>query len=32
LKGFAMWQVAGDEHDILLDAISEALDIQSVCS
>jgi chitinase len=32
LKGFAMWEVAGDEHDILLDAISQALDIQSVCS
>ncbi|XP_006463964.1 hypothetical protein AGABI2DRAFT_208965 [Agaricus bisporus var. bisporus H97] len=32
LKGFAMWQVAGDQRDMLLDAISGALDIQSTCS
>ncbi|KAF9444016.1 glycoside hydrolase family 18 protein [Macrolepiota fuliginosa MF-IS2] len=32
MKGFAMWQVAGDEHDVLLDAISKAMDIQAVCS
>ncbi len=25
LKGFAMWNVAGDSNDILLDAINEAL-------
>ncbi len=32
LKGFAMWEVAGDEHDVLLDAISDAMEIQGVCA
>ncbi|KAJ7587134.1 glycoside hydrolase family 18 protein [Mycena floridula] len=31
LLGFAMWQVAGDSDDILLDAISGAMGIQYVC-
>ncbi len=26
LKGFAMWHIAGDSDDILLDAINSALD------
>lgn len=32
LRGFAMWEVAGDEHDILLDSISQAMNIEAVCS
>jgi len=29
LKGFAMWHVAGDEHDILLD--SRVLNVKADC-
>ncbi|KXN85555.1 Chitinase A1 [Leucoagaricus sp. SymC.cos] len=32
LKGFAMWEVAGDEHDVLLDAITQAMDVQATCN
>lgn len=32
LKGLAMWHVAGDADDILLDAISEAMNIEYVCT
>jgi chitinase len=33
LKGFAIWHVAGDSNDdILLDAISDAIGIEYVCS
>ncbi|KAG6851816.1 hypothetical protein C0991_005769 [Blastosporella zonata] len=31
LKGFAMWDATGDYNDILLDSISDAMGIDSVC-
>ena len=31
LAGFAMWNVAGDYNDVLLNAISDAMGIESVC-
>ncbi|KAH9477623.1 Chitinase A1 [Psilocybe cubensis] len=32
LAGFAIWHVAGDYNDTLLNAISDALDLEQVCS
>lgn len=33
LKGFAMWHAIGDSDDILLDSISQAMDIEfNYCS
>ncbi|KAG6907704.1 hypothetical protein DXG01_007760 [Tephrocybe rancida] len=32
LKGFAIWDATGDYNDILLDSISGAMGIESVCS
>jgi len=31
LKGFAMWHVAGDEHDILLDSMTRAMNVKADC-
>jgi len=31
LKGFAMWHVAGDEHDILLDSMTRVLNVKADC-
>jgi chitinase len=32
LAGFAVWHVGGDSKDILLSAISDAMEIEQVCS
>ncbi|KAF8067860.1 glycoside hydrolase family 18 protein [Lyophyllum atratum] len=32
LRGFAMWHSAGDSNDILINAISDAMGIEAVCS
>jgi chitinase len=32
LLGFAVWHVAGDYNDILLDAISDAMGVDQICS
>jgi len=32
LAGFAVWHIAGDSNDILLDAISDAMGIDQDCS
>ncbi|KAF8999063.1 glycoside hydrolase [Cyathus striatus] len=32
LKGFAMWQAAGDSNNILMDAISDGMGLEEVCS
>ena len=31
LKGFAMWHVASDEHDILLDSMTRVLNVKADC-
>jgi len=31
LKEFAMWHVAGDEHDILLDSVTRAMNVKADC-
>ncbi|KAJ3893612.1 glycoside hydrolase family 18 protein [Lentinula edodes] len=32
LKGFSVWHILGDYNDILLDAVSSAMGIESVCT
>lgn len=32
LAGFAMWQIEGDYHNILLSAISDAMGLVQICS
>lgn len=31
LKGFSVWHILGDYNNILIDAISDAMGIESVC-
>lgn len=32
LKGFSVWHILSDYNDILLDAVSSAMGIESVCT